>query len=219
MFAVRSQQHDLQPDHESSGSAVTHGMSLCLFANLLSLQNGYARCYYTDSEFTTPIDATNYTVGPFYCDFDADGYRLPTEGEWEYFTRAGTTTAFSCDETNYTSGNCSSCTAGEHSTLEQYCVYCANDPGTTAPVGSKLSNPWNLKDVHGNVWEWCWDWYEDLSFRIRDGLHGTESGSNRVNRGGGWTNVPERCRSARRVGTAPWGNSANLGLRLLRTTY
>ncbi len=191
-----------------------------LFANLLSLQNGYVRCYYTNSGFSTPIDATNYTTGPFYCDFNADGYRLPTEGEWEYFCRAGTTTAFSCNETNYTSGNCNSCTSGTHATLEQYCVYCGFNPLTTEPVGSKLSNPWNLKDVHGNVWGWCWDWFEwTYPTGSATDYTGLTTGTNRVCRGGGWTNVPERCRSARRVGTAPWGNSANLGLRLLRTTY
>jgi len=190
------------------------------FANLLSLENGYTRCYYTDSAFTNPITSSNYTTGPFYCDFDADGYRLPTEGEWEYFTRAGTTTAFSCDETNYTSENCYLCTAGTHSTLEQYCVYCANDPGTAAPVGGKLANPWNLKDVHGNLWEWCWDWYNPTyPSGSETDYTGPESGSNRVNRGGGWSHIAPYCRSAFRDENNPVSRYNSLGFRLLRTTY
>ena len=80
---------------------------------------------------------------------------------------AGTTTPFSCNETNYNGSNCNSCTSGTHPTLEQYCVYCANDPGTTVVAGSKLSNPWGLKDVHGNVW--------GVSDRSSDRLHGNDN--------------------------------------------
>jgi len=188
-----------------------------LFANLLSLQNGYDRCYYTDASFTVPVDVTNYTTGPFYCDFGASGYRLLSEGEWEYTARAGTTTPFSCNETNYTSGNCTSCTAGTHPTLEQYAVYCANDTGKSEPVGSKLPNPWNLSDMHGNVLEWCWDWYDATYPGDTTDYPGAGSGSYRVIRGGGWNNGARYCRSAYRYYYAPGDRGGNFGFRLVRS--
>ncbi len=190
-----------------------------LFANLLSLQNGYTRCYYTDSGFTDPITFSSYTTGPFYCDFDADGYRLPTEGEWEYFTRAGTTTAFSCSEPNYNSGNCTSCTSGTHPTLEQYCEYCANNPGISAVAGSKLANPWGLKDVHGNVWEWCWDRYSaSYPSPSATDYTGPSSGSSRVLRGASFTGSASYCRSSYRHNISPSSRGYNLGFRLVRTS-
>ena len=189
-----------------------------LFANLLSLQNGFTRCYYTDAGYTIPVTASNYTTGPFYCNFNADGYRLPTEGEWEYFARAGASGPFSCDEPYYNSGNCGSCTPGTHQTLEKYSVYCANNSGRTEVVGSKLPNPWNLKDVHGNVFEWCWDWYADSypTGTVTDCV-GPGSGSYRVVRGGSWYSDAGRCRSAYRHGSTPSAAYDFLGLRLVRT--
>ncbi|MFC1852874.1 formylglycine-generating enzyme family protein [candidate division CSSED10-310 bacterium] len=188
-----------------------------LFANLLSVRNSLTGCYYTDAGFTTPIDASNYTSGPFYCNFGASGYRLLSEGEWEYAARAGTTTPFSCNETNYTSGNCSSCTAGTHPTLEQYAVYCANDNNQSEAVGSKLPNPWNLKDMHGNVREWCWDWYNSTYPSDTADYTGPGSGSNRVSRGGSWFGNAKICRSADRDYYTPPSHGSLLGFRLVRS--
>lgn len=187
-----------------------------LFANLLSVQNGLTRCFYTDAIFATPIDTTNYTTGPFYCNFAATGFRLLTEGEWEYAARAWTTTPFSCNETNYTSGTCESCTAGTHLTLEQYAAYCANNTETSSkPVGSMLANPWDQRDMHGNVFEWCWDRYGAIYPGDTTDYTGPGSGSYRVFRGGYWGNTAPFCRSAARGNGAPGARGVMIGFRLV----
>ncbi len=190
-----------------------------LFANLLSLQNGFSRCYYKDAALTTVVNTTNYNIDDeFYCDFTADGYRLPTEGEWEYFTRAGTSGPFSCDESYYKSNTCESCSLGSLQTLDRYCVYCVDGLGQAEVVGSKWPNPWNLKDVHGNVWEWCWDWYAaGYSTGTLNDYLGPSSGSYRVLRGGAWRDEPRNCRSASRIFIYPSNAFNHLGFRLIRT--
>ncbi len=188
-----------------------------LFANLLSVQQGLTRCYYTDSGKTIPIDATNYTAGNYYCDFAANGYRLPAEGEREYFTRAGTTGAFSVTEPNYyTAGNCSNCTAGLMPTLESVAWFCANAGSTTHAVGTKTANLWNLKDVHGNVDEWCWDRYGGYPSGTATDYEGAGFGSGRVIRGGNGGGYPAYCRSACRSSAGPGYRAAGVGFRLLR---
>ena len=116
-------------------------------------------------------------------------YRLPTEAEWEYVCRAGTTTAFSYGNDN----------PPAYDSLTDYGWYSSNGGGTTHPVGEKLPNPWGLYDMHGNVWEWCQDWYESSypAGMLVDPM-GATSGSNRVYRGGGWNSTPNLARCALR---------------------
>ncbi len=186
-----------------------------LFANLLSQYGGYPRCYYSDPQMTVPIDGTNYLEGQYYCDFDATGYRLPTEGEWEYICRAGTTGAFSCEEPDYNAENCDSCDAGVHPVLEQYCIYCASDLGIQA-AGSRLPNPWNFYDMHGNVFEWCWDWSGPYPESGTD-FTGAATGFYRVARGGSYAHEASLARSAFRAGILPHIPLNHLGFRLVRT--
>jgi formylglycine-generating enzyme required for sulfatase activity len=131
-------------------------------------------------------------------------YRLPTEAEWEYAARAGTTMAYSF-------GN-------DAEQLGKYAWYGANAGGTTHPVGQRESNARGLYDMHGNVWEWVQDWYGQDYYARSTAVDptGPSSGSRRVFRGGGWFNVAGFCRSAFRSCNAPGFRYGFLGLRLLR---
>jgi formylglycine-generating enzyme required for sulfatase activity len=131
---------------------------------------------------------------------DGYRYRLPTEAEWEYACRAGTTGDYA--------GN-----------LDQMGWYSSNSGGRTHAVGTKTPNPWGLYDMHGNVWEWVQDWYGYGAYpsgTVTDPT-GPSSGSYRVARGGSWGGSAPYCRSARRSSSGPGLRSGSLGFRLLRT--
>ncbi len=127
-----------------------------------------------------------------------DGYRLPTEAEWEYACRAGTTGDYAGD-------------------LDAMAWYSDNSGGETHPVGRKAPNAFGLYDMHGNVWEWVADWYGDYPSGAVTDPKGPESGSDRVVRGGGWYGPARYARSADRDDGAPGLRVSNLGFRLVRT--
>ncbi len=131
-------------------------------------------------------------------------YRLPTEAEWEYACRAGTTTRFSYgDDPDYDE-------------LGEYAWISANSAGRIHAVGQKRPNAWGLCDMHGNIWEWCLDWYADsLPGGIVTDPRGPNSGSSRVVRGGGYTNSDWDFRSARRAGDLPDHREHNYGFRVV----
>ena len=133
-------------------------------------------------------------------------YRLPTEAEWEYACRAGTTTAYSFGDS-----------IGE---LRDYAWYHQNSGGfsrTTHPVGQKKPNAWGLHDMHGNVFEWCQDWYGDYPSGSVTDPTGPSSGSQRVLRGGSWNDITF-CLSAIRFGPAPDYRNNRLGFRVVRSS-
>ena len=130
----------------------------------------------------------------------ANGYRLPTEAEWEYACRTGTTTA-------YNTGASISDSTG---------WYGANSGSTSHPVGQKPANRWGLHDMHGNVWEWCWDWYGSYPSGAQTDPTGASSGSGRVGRGGSWYFSAEYVRSADRSAGAPYIRTYVIGFRLAR---
>jgi len=134
-------------------------------------------------------------------------YRLPTETEWEYSARAGTTTSYSFGD--------------DESKLGDYAWYFDNSGREPHEVGQKKPNPWGLYDMHGNVWEWVQDIYKNsYSGAPTDGSAWEGSGSLRVVRGGSWPAYFRAgyCRSARRLSDAPGDRVINLGFRLLRVS-
>ncbi|MGO8672163.1 MAG: formylglycine-generating enzyme family protein [Capsulimonadaceae bacterium] len=136
--------------------------------------------------------------------------RLPSEAEWEYACRAGTTSAFS---------DGGSCTApvGADPALDRLGWYTENSEHGTHPVGRKKPNGWGLYDMHGNVWEWCLD----TSYRPYDVSRQVDphferaDGATRVTRGGSWKSIARGCRSACRVGSGPGFRGDGIGFRLL----
>ena len=128
-------------------------------------------------------------------------YRLPTEAQWEYACRAGTTTRFSFGNSD--------------SDLGQYGWYAGISGSQTHPVGQKLPNAWGLYDMHGNMWEWCADryWSGYPGGSVSDPA-GSTVGQYQVLRGGSWKGIPRGCRSAYRYGEYPSYTYNFLGFRV-----
>jgi formylglycine-generating enzyme required for sulfatase activity len=146
------------------------------FCNLLSQKAGLDECYSISSNGKNVI-----------CNWESDGYRLPTEAEWEYACKAGTA------EVRY----------GE---IDKIAWYNENSGGKTHEVGKKEPNAWGLYDMLGNVWEWCWDVYDEKVY-----------GSYRVFRGGGWSDPARGCLASNRRRSHPTFCIDDLGLRLAKS--
>ncbi|MFM9966258.1 MAG: SUMF1/EgtB/PvdO family nonheme iron enzyme [Planctomycetaceae bacterium] len=137
----------------------------------------------------------------------SEEYRLPREAEWEYACRAGTKTRYSFGDDPGRLGDCAWSDKNTWDIGEKY----------AHTVGTKLSNTWSLHDMHGNVWEWCADWYEKELPGGVDPL--VSSGASlRVLRGGGWFSTPRTARSAYRNGDSPDNRDYILGFRVLRSS-
>ncbi len=164
--------------------------------NKLSEMEGLEKCY--------SGSGSNIT-----CDFSKNGYRLATEAEWEYVARGGTN-----HTDNFRYSGCH-----EESELGDYAWYDANSNNETHEVGTKLPNQLGVYDMSGNVYEWCWDWYDYNYYSISPSENptGPGSGSYRICRGGSWYRDANNSRIANRVPFKPVNSGKSLGFRLVRS--
>jgi len=147
-----------------------------------------------------PVAKVNWNQAQAFCEHY--GYRLPTEAEWEYAARAGSTGRWPFGE--------------DESRLNDYAWYIQNAGDKTRPVGQKRANPWGLYDMVGNVWEWVADWYGPYSADPQTNLIGPATGSGRALRGGAFYFEPRFLRLANRAWDGPEFVSRDVGFRCAR---
>ena len=178
------------------------------YCNRLSESAAYPLCYSCSGS----ASATRCSVLAGYAGKDfskCQGYRLPTEAEWEYAYRAGQDTAAYW-------GTVDSCVTSP--SAEAYSWHLANGDGLPHPVGTKAPNPWGLFDMAGNLWEWCHDWHEvDLGSAAAVDPVGATSGTHRVTRGGSFDDNIGKHRAAMRDSERPTLRRAYLGFRCVRS--
>jgi formylglycine-generating enzyme required for sulfatase activity len=165
------------------------------FCNWLSRREGRPICYTASTNAAGEIE--------WHWDREAGGYRLPTEAEWEYACRAGSQSSWAFGD--------------DEGLLGEYSWYYYNSRDRSWPAGSKLPNAWGLFDMHGNVWEWCQDWfgaYPEEAEPVPDPT-GPDEGQSRVLRGGAWNRTAERCRSAYRSNGHPTYRNIGIGFRVV----
>ena len=182
-----------RPSHFEGGKFPVENITFaqCVeFCNRLSKEEGLPPAYGFKNE-------------QIFWNRESVGYRLPTEAEWEYACRSGS-------QQRFASGD-------EKSDLGVISWSRYNSSGSTHEVATRQPNGWGLHDMHGNVWEWCWNWSSAYPTRFAVDPEGPVSGTSRVIRGGSWDNSPEACRSANHNSAKPSFKAGILGFRVART--
>jgi len=179
-----------------------------VFANQLSIMEGLSPAYSIEGK-TDPdewLDMTEDALDTVEIAEGSQGWRLPTEAQWEYAARAGTAAAFSNGAQDWE----------DEASVDGIGWFEFNSDGMTHEVGLKQPNPWGLYDMHGNVWEWVWDRFDDYPAQAQTDPAGASLGPDRVYRGGSWANSVQGARSAARNVDDPFIRDPDLGLRLVR---
>ncbi len=148
-----------------------------------------------------PVVCVSWDDAMAFCEWVGNGVTLPTEAQWEYACRAGSTGRF--------------CFGEDEAQLGDYAWYNENAGDATHVVAGKKANAWGLYDMHGNVWEWCSDWYDAHTAEPVKDPTGPTDGFTHVLRGGSWSDIEvSYCRSAFRAGAAS-SRTGSLGFRLV----
>lgn len=191
-----------------------------VYCNKRSMAEGLTPCYSISGNTdpakwgelpTAEDDPLRDTWDAVECNWNANGYRLPTEAEWEYASRAGDNTVASLTYSGTSDVN----------KLGDYAWYYVNSEGASHEVGTKTPNEFGLYDMSGNVWEWCWNWYTksyDTETEGGSDPTGTSSGLLRVFRGGSWDSNSDLCAVSFRNAYYPNRRDYNYGFRVVRAS-
>lgn len=187
-FNSETDEFEVDPDKDNFPSVGLTWYGAVAYCHFLSLKEGYESCYNIDA---------------WTCDWTKNGYRLPTEAEWEYAARGGADGA----DTQYSGSD----------NIDTVAWYAGTSSNGTSQVGTKGANELGLYDMSGSAWEWCWDWFAPYSSTSETDPTGPAYGSEgtRVLRGGCWNVVASECRVSRRYGNSPETGNYFMGVRVV----